>query len=88
MRQLGDARAKPPGDAKPTVEELSGGWTLQQYRTEILPILAGIPLPEIERATGLSNGTCSRVRRGLQIPNPKHWGNLRELTELRRSTKN
>lgn len=79
MRQLGKVRAKPPGPAKPTMKELSGGWTLEQYRTDILPRLAEIPLPEIERATGLSNATCSRLRRGLQIPNPKHWENLREL---------
>lgn len=79
MRQLGKARAKPHSPAKPTLEELSGGWTLEQYQTEILPGLGGIPLPDIERATGLSNATCSRLRRGLQIPNPKHWRVLAEL---------
>jgi hypothetical protein len=79
MRQLGNARAKPPGPAKPSVEQLSGGWTFEQYQTRILPALRPIPLPEIERATGLSNATCSRVRRGLQIPNPRHWAALAAL---------
>jgi hypothetical protein len=79
MRQLGKARANPPGPAKPTIEQLSGGWTLERYQTEILPGLARIPLPDMERVTGLSNATCSRVRRGLQIPNPRHWAALAAL---------
>jgi CRISPR-associated endonuclease Cas1 len=79
MRQLGKARAKPIRPAKQTIEELSGGWTLEQYQNEILPGLAGVPLPEIERATGLSNASCSRVTRGLQIPNPRWWNILAEL---------
>jgi CRISPR-associated endonuclease Cas1 len=82
MRQLGKARAKPPGPAKPTVEQLSGGWTFEQYQTRILPALRPIALPEIERATGLSNATCSRVRRGLQVPNPRHWQALATLGGL------
>ena len=69
MRQLGLARAK-PRDPKPRVEQLSGGITFARYETVILPGLAEVPLPEIERATGLSNSTCSRLRRGLQIPKP------------------
>jgi CRISPR-associated endonuclease Cas1 len=79
LRQLGKARAKPPAPAKPTVEQLSGGWTFEQYQSRILPALSPIPLPEMERATGLSNATCSRVRRGLQVPNPRHWAALATL---------
>jgi CRISPR-associated endonuclease Cas1 len=84
MRQLGKARAK-PHDPEPSVEELSGGWSLQRYRQEILPGLADLPLPEIERSTGLSNATCSRLRRGLQIPNPRHWAALATLAEIART---
>jgi len=62
MRQLGLARAKPK-PARPTTEQHSGGITLQQYQTDVLPLLAGIPLPELERATGLSNASCSRLAR-------------------------
>ena len=83
MRQLGKARAAEPIPQKPTVEELSGGWTLQQYQDEILPGLAGLQLPVIERATGLSNATCSRLTRGLQLPNPKHWRALAALAVVR-----
>jgi hypothetical protein len=84
MRQLGKARAK-PHDPEPSVEELSGGSTLQRYQQEILPRLADVPLPEIERATGLSNGGCSRIRRGLQIPNPRHWAALAALAGTART---
>jgi hypothetical protein len=70
MRQIGLARAK---DKTPT---------LQQYREQILPSLAEISLPEIERATGLSNASCSRLRSGKQIPNPRHWPALAKLVNL------
>lgn len=83
MAELGRARAKPDKPAKPTLEQLAGGWTLKEYQTRILPALAGIPLPEMERATGLSNAACSRIRRGLQIPNPRHWCALAELAGAR-----
>jgi CRISPR-associated endonuclease Cas1 len=85
LRQLGKARAKPPAPAKPTVEKVSGGWTFEQYQTQILPALAPFSLPEMERATGLSNATCSRVRRGLQVPNPRHWAALADLAGVFRS---
>jgi len=58
---------------------LSGGWTLQHYQGQILPGLADTSLLDIEKATGLSNPTCSRLKRGLQIPNPKHWNALATL---------
>jgi hypothetical protein len=73
------ARTRPPGPPKPTAEELSGGWTLKGYQTEILPALAGVTLADLERATGLCSASCSRVRRGLQVPNPSHWAALGQL---------
>ena len=82
MRQLGKARAK-PHDPKRTIEDVSGGYTLEHYQMQILPGLTNVPLPEIEKATGLSNPTCSRVRRGLQVPNPKHWATLASLAGLK-----
>jgi CRISPR-associated endonuclease Cas1 len=81
MRQLGLARAK-PREPKPTIEDVSGGYTLEQYQEQILPRLAAVSLPAIERATGLSNGNCSRLRRGLQIPNPRHWAALATLAGI------
>lgn len=82
MRQLGRARAKAVGASKPTTEELSGGWSFEAYQTRILPALTVLLLGEIERATGLSNATCSRVRRGLQVPNPRHWAALARLGQV------
>jgi len=79
MRQLGEGRRGQAKPSRPSVEELSGGISLGRFQTEILPGLAGLPLPEIERATGLSNATCSRLTRGLQLPNPKHWRALAAL---------
>jgi len=73
-----------PTLAKPTVEQLFGGLTFEQYQTEVLPALATVPLADIERATGLSNGNCSRIRRGLQVPNPHHWAALAALGKGRR----
>ena len=81
MRQLGKDRAK-PRDLKRTIEDVSGGYTLEQYQMQILPCLADVSLPAIERATGLSNATCSRLRRGLQVPNPRHWATLATLAGI------
>jgi len=71
-----------PAPAEPTVEQLSGGPTFEQYQIEILPALSSVLLADIERVTGLSNGSCSRVRRGLQVPNPTHWPHLAALSGL------
>ena len=60
--------------------QLAEGWTFERYRTEILPALKAVPLREIERATGLSHPSCSRVRAGTQVPNPRHWALLASLT--------
>jgi CRISPR-associated endonuclease Cas1 len=78
MRQLGLARAKPK-EATPSVEEFSGGWSLQQYREDIWPRLAKISLRDMERVTGLANSSCSQIRSGKQVPNPRHWPVLARL---------
>lgn len=83
LQQVNTTRHKKPQPEKPSIEEQSGGWTLQRYQTEILPGLAEIPLRDIEKATGLSNPTCSRVKRGMQIPNPKHWAQLAQLVGIK-----
>ena len=44
---------------------------MQHYQEHILPGLADTSLLDIEKATGLSNPTCSRLKRGLQIPEPE-----------------
>jgi CRISPR-associated endonuclease Cas1 len=47
---------------------------------EILPRLRGVSVRAMERATGLTSGYCSMVRRGLFVPHPRHWDALRALT--------
>jgi CRISPR-associated endonuclease Cas1 len=80
-REMGFARAKPSGPLKPTAEQVSGGITFERYQQEILPALTNIPLPMVERATGLGPASCSRIRRGLQVPNPRLWAALSRLVE-------
>jgi CRISPR-associated endonuclease Cas1 len=51
------------------------------FRREVLPKLDGYSLNVIAEATGLSPTACSRVRSGLRIPHPRHWGTLLALVE-------
>ncbi len=46
---------------------------------EILPDLQGLSLRAMAKATGLSSGYCSMVRRGLCVPHPRHWEALRSV---------
>ncbi len=45
----------------------------QMYRQEILPGLADIPLKRLMDATGLSAMGCSKIRRSISVPHPRHW---------------
>lgn len=47
--------------------------TEQQLYEEVLPQLKLLPLSHMERATGLSNSSCSRIRSGQMTPHPRHW---------------
>ncbi len=51
----------------------------QVYKREILPKLATVPLRQLVAVTGLSTTTCSRIRRGLRVPHPRHWKALERL---------
>ena len=53
--------------------------TEQQLYEEVLPRLAEVPLSKLERATGLSNSSCSRIRSGKMTPHPRHWDTLAKL---------
>lgn len=50
-----------------------------EYRRDILPRLSGLPLATIAQATGLSLAYCSRIRRGVVRPHPRHWAVLSRL---------
>jgi hypothetical protein len=51
------------------------------FATDILPLVADIPLPAIAKATGLSESYCSVIRRGIEIPHERHWEKLWSLVE-------
>jgi hypothetical protein len=43
------------------------------FQREILPLLQGVPLRRLVKATGLSLRYCSLIRRGEKVPHPRHW---------------
>jgi CRISPR-associated endonuclease Cas1 len=51
------------------------------FRETILPRLAGVSLTAMRRATGLSRGYCSFIRKGKHVPHPRHWESLRLLVQ-------
>jgi hypothetical protein len=48
----------------------------EAFTLKILPSLAGVSLAQMERATGLSKRSCSRIKHGW-VPHPMHWEKLR-----------
>lgn len=57
------------------------------FQREILPGLQGVSLTAMAKATGLSEGYCSFVRRGIKVPHLRHWETLRLLAGAGISTK-
>lgn len=53
----------------------------EQFTRTILPMLQGVPLSKMAKATGLTEGYCSFVRRGLKVPHRRHWQTLAKLGE-------
>ena len=49
------------------------------FETEIRPKLKTVSLLETMQATGLSRTYCGMIRRGVQVPHPRHWEALRAL---------
>jgi hypothetical protein len=43
------------------------------FANELRPQLQEVFIEAMARATGLSKGYCSFVRRGLKTPHPRHW---------------
>lgn len=46
---------------------------------ELRPQLQEVSIDAMARATGLSKGYCSFVRRGLRTPHMRHWAALEAL---------
>lgn len=51
----------------------------EYFTRNILPMLQGIPLSKMASTTGLTEGYCSFVRRGLKGPHRRHWSALADL---------
>jgi CRISPR-associated protein Cas1 len=49
------------------------------FRTDILPGLLKVTLPQMMRATGLTSSYCWRIRNGERIPHPMYWESLHLL---------
>jgi CRISPR-associated endonuclease Cas1 len=86
VRQLGHARAQPTVQTIDAADP-AGGITTDEYLRTIQPSLRAVTLADIERATGLTNGSCCRIRSGQQIPNPRHWPGLAALTNAPRTSR-
>lgn len=53
--------------------------TRAAYLRDVVPRLRGHKLSELMAATGLTNASCSLIRRGLSVPHPRHWAALAKL---------
>jgi CRISPR-associated protein Cas1 len=46
---------------------------LSAFERDILPLIQGVPLSRLQKATGLSLRYVSLIRRGERTPHPRHW---------------
>jgi hypothetical protein len=51
------------------------------FRRELLPEIRQLPVSDLVRATGLTSGYLSQIRRGTKTPHPRHWPNFRRAVE-------
>jgi hypothetical protein len=49
---------------------------LSALQHEIPPLIQGVPLSRLQKATGLSLRYVSLIRRGERTPHPGHWQRL------------
>jgi hypothetical protein len=55
----------------------------ERFKRDLLPLLQGIPLSRIMKATGFSRRYASLARRGLYTPHPVHYDALATLVGTR-----
>jgi len=58
----------------------------EHFSRDILPMLQTVPLRAMAHATGLTEGYCSFIRRGLKVPHRRHWTALAALATARDQT--
>jgi hypothetical protein len=51
------------------------------YRGPPRPLIQGVPLSRLQRATGLSLRYVSLIRRGERTPHPRHWQAFVDLAD-------
>ena len=51
----------------------------ETYRTKIQPALAGITVPAIATALGISEPYATDIRKGRRLSHPRHWEALARL---------
>jgi CRISPR-associated endonuclease Cas1 len=49
------------------------------FATNVLPLLASVSAHALSRATGLSVGYCSQIKKRQVVPHPRHWAALQKL---------
>jgi hypothetical protein len=52
------------------------------FSREILPAIQTLPLSDLVRATGLTHGYLSKIRRGEKVPHPRDWPPLKNAGEV------
>ena len=55
------------------------GMSREHYVRTVVPALASVKLSALMAATGLTNASCSLIRRGVTVPHPRHWEALANL---------
>ena len=55
--------------------------TREDYLRNVAPALEALKLTDVVRVTGLSKASCSRIRRGLSVPHPRHWESLARIAQ-------
>jgi hypothetical protein len=51
------------------------------FAREILPAIQTLPLSDLVRATGLTHGYLSKIRRGEKVQHPRHWPALKTAAQ-------
>src|SRR6516225_5219366 len=50
-----------------------------EFTRTVLPHLNHVTVRQMAKATGLSTGYCTMIRRGQYTPRPRHWDALKNL---------
>jgi hypothetical protein len=65
-----------PGRAREW-HRVNGLWKPEEFRESIYPLLADVSIRELVRRTGLSLAYSRQIKRGLVVPHPMWWEEMR-----------